>query len=122
MAVGSITCAQCEAENPKSNRFCDSCGAKLVKVEDSVVPAGKGTKVPAPKLVARPREDSVEPMLARNGIIIDTNMIWMLLILGLGVFLRLWDLGAKPLHHDESIHAWYAFKLFKGPLTPHLRN
>ena len=30
----------------------------------------------------------------------------------LGAFLRLWALGDKPLHHDESIHAWYSFKLF----------
>ena len=84
MAVGSITCAQCEAENPKSNRFCDSCGAKLAKAEDSGVAMAKGSKVSAPKLVVRSREENPEPLLARNGIVVDTNMIWMLLILGDG--------------------------------------
>lgn len=26
--------------------------------------------------------------------------------------LRLWDLGARPLHHDESLHAFYAFEIY----------
>ena len=28
--------------------------------------------------------------------------------------LRLVQLGEKPLHHDESIHAWFAWRLFSG--------
>ncbi len=29
----------------------------------------------------------------------------------LGALLRFWDLGAKPLHHDESLHAYFALGL-----------
>ncbi len=29
----------------------------------------------------------------------------------LGALLRFWDLGAKPLHHDESLHAYFALQL-----------
>jgi uncharacterized protein (TIGR03663 family) len=87
----------------------------LVRTEEAAAPAGKGAKAAPAKAVTRSREESAEPLLARSGgMTLDTNMVWMLLILGLGVFLRLWDLGAKPLHHDESIHAWYAYKLFRG--------
>jgi uncharacterized protein (TIGR03663 family) len=34
---------------------------------------------------------------------------WGVIILG--VILRFWDLGAKPLHHDESLHAYYSLQL-----------
>jgi len=30
------------------------------------------------------------------------------------VFTRFWDLGARPLHHDESIHAYQSLSLAKG--------
>lgn len=29
-------------------------------------------------------------------------------VLALGAFLRFWNLGAKPLHHDESMHAYFS--------------
>ncbi len=35
-----------------------------------------------------------------------------LLIVGLAM--RLWDLGSRPLHHDESLHALYSWNLFTG--------
>src|SRR5262245_14697358 len=31
-----------------------------------------------------------------------------------GPVLRFWDLGAKAYHHDESLHAFYAWRLFDG--------
>ena len=34
---------------------------------------------------------------------------WGVIILG--AILRFWDLGAKPLHHDESLHAYYSLQL-----------
>ena len=27
---------------------------------------------------------------------------------------RLWDLGSRALHHDESLHAFYSWQLFEG--------
>lgn len=34
-----------------------------------------------------------------------------------GAGLRLWDLGARALHHDESIHAQWAYRLLQGDYT-----
>ena len=31
-----------------------------------------------------------------------------------GLALRLYDLGAKALHHDESLHAFYSWRLYEG--------
>src|SRR5579872_2135552 len=28
--------------------------------------------------------------------------------------LRIWDLGSRALHHDESLHAYYAWQFFVG--------
>src|SRR3990172_10573368 len=28
--------------------------------------------------------------------------------------MRFWDLGSRAFHHDESLHAWTAWKLFEG--------
>lgn len=35
-------------------------------------------------------------------------------IILLGAILRFWGLGDKPLHHDESLHAYYALQLMKN--------
>ncbi|MEZ4482092.1 MAG: TIGR03663 family protein [Dehalococcoidia bacterium] len=34
-----------------------------------------------------------------------------------GFLLRFWDLGARALHHDESIHAQWAWRLMQGDYT-----
>lgn len=109
----ALICTNCGSDNPKANRFCDACGSKLVvpTAED----AAKAAKAP----VIRKREAEPEPALARSqagslGMVLSQPLVWMTLIVVFGALLRLWDLGTKPLHHDESIHAWYAYKLFKG--------
>ena len=118
--MAGITCPNCASENPKSNRFCDSCGAKLAGLAAKEDEAPKApVKASAKAVPARKRdEEAYEPALARSGNLVtaalDQPLVWMILIVAFGAFLRLWDLGAKPLHHDESIHAWYAYKLFKG--------
>ncbi len=41
--------------------------------------------------------------------------VWAYLILiAAALSMRLWDLGAQALHHDESLHATYAWYLFQG--------
>ncbi len=35
----------------------------------------------------------------------------------LGLVLRFWDLGLKPLHHDESMHAYFSMLLFENPAS-----
>ncbi len=46
-----------------------------------------------------------------------TNVIVILgILIALGGFFRLYDLGRMAYHHDESMHAYYSFRLFKyGP-------
>src|SRR5579884_2115107 len=31
-----------------------------------------------------------------------------------GFLLRIWDVGARAMHHDESLHAYYAWRLYVG--------
>lgn len=33
--------------------------------------------------------------------------------------MRLWELGARAIHHDESLHAYYAWKLYSGNELEH---
>lgn len=43
---------------------------------------------------------------------------WELLLYGafilIAFVLRIWDLGGRAMHHDESLHAYYAWQLFTG--------
>ncbi len=38
---------------------------------------------------------------------------WILLV-GAAFLLRVWDVGKRAMHHDESMHAFYGWTLFKG--------
>jgi uncharacterized protein (TIGR03663 family) len=44
----------------------------------------------------------------------DPELLPYLGLVLLGLVLRLYDLGAKALHHDESLHAFYAWRLYVG--------
>ena len=35
-------------------------------------------------------------------------------LVGVGLAMRLWELGARAMHHDESLHALYSWNLFSG--------
>jgi predicted membrane-bound mannosyltransferase len=119
----ALICSNCGADNPKSNRFCDTCGAKLNPAAVAEEAPAKAAK-PVKAVAARKKDEEAQPepalVRASSGglgtlsLAWDSPALWMTLIVIFGAILRLWDLGAKPLHHDESIHAWYAFKLFKG--------
>ena len=45
---------------------------------------------------------------------IDPEYLPFLGLMFLGLMLRFWDLGAKAFHHDESLHAFYSWRLFDG--------
>jgi len=45
---------------------------------------------------------------------IDPQYLPYLALMFAGLVLRFWDLGAKGYHHDESLHAFYAWRLFDG--------
>jgi predicted membrane-bound mannosyltransferase len=42
--------------------------------------------------------------------------LWIGVIL-LATILRFWDLGAKPLHHDESMHAFFSLEFARNPAS-----
>ena len=39
---------------------------------------------------------------------------WYAALIAVGLAMRLWDLGSRALHHDESLHALYSWKLIAG--------
>ena len=45
---------------------------------------------------------------------IDPEYLPFLGLMLLGMVLRFWDLGAKAFHHDESLHAFYSWRLYDG--------
>src|SRR5437762_11156366 len=46
--------------------------------------------------------------------LIDPEYLPFIGLMFVGLVLRFWDLGYKALHHDESLHAFYAWRLFDG--------
>src|ERR1700724_2197365 len=45
---------------------------------------------------------------------IDPEYLPFLGLMLLGLVLRFWDLGDKAFHHDESLHAFYSWRLYDG--------
>ncbi len=52
------------------------------------------------------------PVLA--GLRLDGRTLVLALLVGVLIFTRFWDLGNRGMGHDESIHAWEAWKLVTG--------
>ena len=66
--------------------------------------------------VSPPVEETVRPRRARYSIEIpiDPEYLPFIGLMLLGLALRFWDLGAKAFHHDESLHAFYSWRLYDG--------
>ncbi|HRU40290.1 MAG TPA: TIGR03663 family protein, partial [Candidatus Goldiibacteriota bacterium] len=124
----TLKCPKCGEENPRANKFCDSCGAKLAAAaspaarEESKAPEKKKAKPVAEKQVKETRAaepvgaavESEDAEVPSAGLVINwETLAWTAIILAC-IILRFADLGTKPLHHDESMHAFYGYKLFKG--------
>src|SRR4030088_3329300 len=45
---------------------------------------------------------------------IDPEYLPFIGLMFVGMVLRFWDLGAKAFHHDESLHAFYSWRLYDG--------
>ena len=64
-----------------------------------------------PAWLERPLSPAIQRVLARC-------LTWDVVVYGsltsLAFLLRIWDVGARALHHDESLHATYAWYLFAG--------
>src|SRR5918911_238175 len=73
------------------------------------LPAAPDQALPAVEEATRParKRYSVE-------IPIDPEYLPFLALMLFGLVLRFWDLGYKALHHDESLHAFYSWRLYDG--------
>ncbi len=46
--------------------------------------------------------------------VVDRELVAYAMVVALGFVLRIWNVGARAVHHDESLHAYYAWKFFVG--------
>lgn len=68
-----------------------------------------------PPQVAAPPGDSATPATTRpHAAIISLEQAAYLAILLLAVISRLWGLGDRALHHDETLHAYFSWLVFRG--------
>ena len=50
----------------------------------------------------------------KNSSFIKKEFIIFSSIFFIAIILRLYDLSSRAMHHDESLHVFYSWKLFKG--------
>jgi len=77
------------------------------------------TESPLATVTAAPQ---VSPLarLAAFRLQLNWEIALYVLFMAGGGALRFWDLGARALHHDESLHAQYAYYLFNGGGYEHM--
>ncbi len=112
------TCPNCNAKNPSSNNFCEQCGAKLSGV--AAEKPSKSTTTSKTKTVTAERIESTESRSTSkplSTISLSASSLWLpilyAILLLLTVYTRFDHLGSKPHHHDESMHAFYSYQLYK---------
>ena len=91
-------CSKCGREGRAGNVFCEFCGGKL--------------KEHAPPAPSKTADRPSIPLKEGNG----RSRAWLIFLVIYCLFAfgsRFAELGVKPLHHDESIHAMGAYDLFK---------
>jgi uncharacterized protein (TIGR03663 family) len=83
--------------------------------EDETWVAEDGPGLPNSELVVHEEQKAVEPPRSRRFSpptreqLLTWIPFWGVILLG--AILRFWGLGDKPLHHDESLHAYYSLGL-----------
>ena len=109
----SKSCAKCGAKNPISNNFCEQCGAKMAAAPEKILkasPAAGGGKSPKP---SDPAKDRVHAPAPNDGMVLNWRWVVFAVLLLVTVFTRFDHLGAKPHHHDESMHSFYSWQLYE---------
>ena len=77
---------------------------KTVRMKDSVVKLWEqGKSHPAHEINA-----------SSTGPVRLWEYISYVLLIGLALGMRLWDLGSRAFHHDESLHAYFSWELYAG--------
>lgn len=110
-------CANCNTKNPASNNFCEQCGSKLNNVSTMIE---KNHKTPSTTKVIKETphaSESVASAIKTTSTSINLSSLWLPVLYGilllLTIYTRFDHLGSKPHHHDESMHAFYSWQLFK---------
>ncbi len=111
-------CGKCGFKNPATNNFCEQCGSKLPAASHP------DKSLPKPTPTVKTGKTAQETELKEKNLTAETpvssrgplSFSWMEIayaaLLLLAVFTRFDHLGAKPHHHDESMHAFYSYQLF----------
>lgn len=58
-------------------------------------------------------EDRPEPGFTLRSLMTYENLFWVSLF-AIAIVSRIWDIGNRGIHHDESLHAVYSNNLYKG--------
>ena len=99
-----IRCRECGSLNPQTNQYCDFCAEPISVL--SCAPQADS---------ASPGSESAadSPLSALFTQVRLEQLLWFLVFI-VAIVLRFYALGERPLHHDESLHALYSWKLFRG--------
>src|SRR3990172_826037 len=74
----------------------------------------------ATEAIALPRADAGLGRLAAVRLRVGWEVAAYAALIMVAAGLRFFDLGSRALHHDESLHAWTAWKLFAGQGYEHV--
>ncbi len=119
-------CGKCGTKNPSSNSFCEQCGSKLStqntssstpektekKQPVSVKSAKTGISAP-PDLIVEKNLTITNSGMNASGVTVTWMNLFYVALLLITFFTRFDHLGSKPHHHDESMHSFYSYQLFK---------
>jgi uncharacterized protein (TIGR03663 family) len=108
----------------------EALDAEAVAEDDVAAPAPDAPASPQAPLAQHVRQraaDTARGVAARarrlasdgwRGLRAWTPERWLWVgVMGLGALLRFWGLGDKPLHHDESMHAFYSYLFARNPAS-----
>ncbi len=118
----SKICSKCGFKNTSSNNFCEQCGVKLSSPGEISAVQEKSQKVNATPSKASKTSTVIETktddkLIVSNQLASGFSISWLqilyAILLLITVFTRFDHLGLKPHHHDESMHSFYSYQLFK---------
>ena len=85
--------------------------AMLAETDVEVAPAA--APIPAAPVASAPRRKVISGEGGMRVFLTYQNIFWASLFI-LTVVTRLWDLGSRGIHHDESLHANFSYVLYDG--------
>jgi predicted membrane-bound mannosyltransferase len=115
-------CEKCGLKNQASNNFCEQCGSKLPALGQqekglNKQSASSKTQKPSQESEAKEFREKIpvnnSPLPAKTSFSFSWMEIAYAILLLITVFTRFDHLGDKPHHHDESMHSFYSYQLFK---------